>query len=85
MLKVLENRNFVVHRKDRVGVAAEELFLEDFDGGVLFSTNDLSKVYLAGVALTEGLENFIFAVENGMSLCAGALHFGLVIFVCLYF
>ena len=75
VLEVLENRNFVMYRKDGVGVAAEELFLENFDGGVLFTADDLSEVYLAGVALTEGLENFVFSVENGMSLCAGALHF----------
>jgi len=75
VLEVLENRNFVMYRKDGVGVAAEELFLKDFDGGVLFTADDLSEVYLAGVALTEGLENFVFSVENGVSLCAGALHF----------
>ena len=75
VLEVLENRNFVMYRKDGVGVAAEELFLKNFDGGVLFTADDFSEVYLAGVALTEGLENFVFSVENGMSLCAGALHF----------
>jgi len=42
-----------VHRKDGVGVAAEELFLEDFDGCVLFGADDLAEVDLAGVALAE--------------------------------
>jgi len=42
-----------MHRKDGVVIASEELFLEDFDCGVVFSAEDLAKVDLAGVSLAK--------------------------------
>jgi len=42
VLHILEDGDLVMHRKDGVVIASEELFLEDFDCGVVFSAEDLA-------------------------------------------
>ena len=69
-------------------VAVQELFFEDFDGGVLVvTTNEAAEVHLASVALTEGLKNLKLSIEDGVSLrsavaavesCLGCVHFEFV-------
>ena len=74
-------------------VAVQELFLEDFDGGVLVvTTNEAAEVHLASVALTEGLKNLKLSIEDGVSLrssvategSVGCVHFEFVV-NCLWF
>ena len=64
VVKVLENSDLVVNRKDGVLVSSEELFLEDLDGCVVLSSNDSSQVHLGGVSLTERLEDLVSLVED---------------------
>ena len=70
-------------------VAVQELFLEDFDGGVLVVTTDeAAEVHLASVALSKGLKNIKLSIEDGVSLrsggvataegCLGCVHFEFV-------
>lgn len=69
MVEVLEDGDLIVDGKDGVAVATEELLLEDLDGDVLLSVPDeLAEVDFAGVALAEGLDDFVLAIENGVSL-----------------
>jgi len=42
VLHILEDSDLVMHRKDGVVIASEELLLEDFDCGVVFSAEDLA-------------------------------------------
>lgn len=70
MVQVLQDGDFVLHRKDGVFVSVEEFLFENLDGceslGVL---EGASKVHLRGVAFAEALEDFELVVEDGMSSC----------------
>jgi len=65
VVKVFQDGDLVVNRKDGVVVSAEELILEDFDGDVLGWVLDVpGQVHLGGVPLAKRLEDLELAVED---------------------
>ena len=77
VVQIFENGYLVVDRKNGVGVAAKELFFQNFDRCVPSSCELSAQVDLRGVAFAERLEDLVLAIEDGMLLCLSSLHFEL--------
>ena len=70
VLEVLQDCNLILHWKDWVFVAAQELFFQDLNRNDFRLVVDVaSEVHLGSVAFACGFDNFVFAIENGMCLC----------------
>ena len=66
VVNVLKDGNFIVDGQDGVVVSPQELLLEYFDRNECAILKWASKVDLARVALSKGLDDFILVVENGV-------------------
>ncbi len=55
-----------MHWQDRIVVASQKLFFEDFDGLERAVSKGPAKIDLGGVALAERLDNLVRSIERGV-------------------
>ena len=85
MVEALQNLDLILDADNWVSVTPQKFFLEDFDSGVVLCANLLSKVYLTGVALAEGLKDLVLSIEYGMRMLFVALSHCAVVRFQVYF